>query len=428
MKGILKKLINLHPIEQTKPKSLLGEAIFLGVFFVLPYKLILSPISLGLLFLWHVMVAERKEPLKSNFNLHRDLIGFYVFFLVQVVSVIYSASLNESSERLLTQSPLLIVPLLFATVLPSQELIKKAKKIFILSCVLFCVFSFSTLFYNYVINYEHRLNYNFMQRSMYHFHFPYDVLYINVAFAFLLFDNLRIKPIFKTIITILFFLFIVASGVRIGILIFLSLSVFVTVINFKQMANLKTVILSLLLMVSAIVIINLSDYTKDKILDSFGKIGFGTERYVSEIGEKYHNITLREKLWTTSIEAINEKPIFGYGPKGAQKELNGRYIKKGFKNIIGFNSHNQYLTTLIENGFVGLFVLFSIFLVAFARSIKMKSLSNCIVVLIFAVAFLTESVLVRQKGVVFFSIVISIQIIQYAHWNKTLNKFQNNLI
>lgn len=418
-----KNPFQFNSINPTKLKSQLGEIFFLAVFIVLPFKLILSPISLGLLFVWYIVFGDKNRVLKKLPNVHWHFVVFYIFFLVQLASAMFSDSLYQNSQRLLTQSPLFIIPLLFALISPSKELIDKAKKMFILSCTLFCLYSFSTLFYNYLINYEHRLNYNFVQRSLYHFHFPYDVLYLNVAFAFLLFSNLKIKPALKPAITIIFFLFIIASGVRIGIFTFLLICMLFAVLNFKKIANLKTVFLAVLLVVSAIAVINSSTYTKDKILGTLEKAGLDTGRYVSEIGEKYHKITLREKLWFSSIEAIKEKPIFGYGAKGAQNELNKLFAKKGFDNLINLNSHNQYLTSAIETGLVGLFFLGLIFIVALVSSVKMKSLSNGIVVLIFAIAFFTESVLVRQKGVVFFSMVFSIIIIEYAHWKNAKKGF-----
>ncbi|MDY8138683.1 O-antigen ligase family protein [Aquimarina sp. 2201CG5-10] len=392
-----------------KNKSKIVEFCFFLVIAVLPFTMILSPISIGLL-LGVFLIFGDKSDLKEVLLRNKVLILITVYYFFQIISMFYSSDFGISYKRIETQIPLLIIPILFALIKLDLKQIYKAKTVFIIACVIFCIIALITLGYNLIINYEHRLNYNFVQRSMYHFHYPYDVMYINVANVFLLFGGVIKK--YKTPITLLFLCFIVLSGTRMGVFTYLLVTFIYGIRNFKKILNIQTILILLGVMALTVLLINTSQYVNDKFYDSLSKLGLNTKTYVSDIGEEYHNITLRQKLWNTSYEAFKEKEVLGYGTKTSKIILNDLYNKKGYKNLKDLNSHNQYLTTALELGFVGLLLLILILIISFKMVYRTKNLTQLLVVLVIMLAFFTESVLVRQKGVVFFSIFISLLIIE----------------
>lgn len=108
----------------------------------------------------------------------------------------------------------------------------------------------------------------------------------------------------------------------------------------------------------------------------------------------------RSILWNTSWDAIKERPFFGYG-LGKSNEI----LQKAFENKDGIglpllelnHSHNQYLTYLLELGFLGTAIL-SIALVYFVlRSRQFKN--EMFMAYLFAVGllFLSESALQTSK-------------------------------
>ena len=392
-----------------KNRAHIVDFCFFTVIAVLPFAMILSPIALGLLILAFLFFMDRLG-LREVFERDRAILFMVLYFLFITMGVFYSMDLGIGYKRISTQLPLLLVPLLFTQLKLDLVNIRRAKLVFIISCTLFCVVAFIMLGYNFVVNYEHRLNYNFVQRSMYHFHYPYDDLYLNTATIFLLFGQMNKK--YKIIVLILFFMFITLSGVRIGLFTFLLILFIYGLMNFKKYFNIKTAFGLVASFILVIVLMNTSQYVNDKFLDTLDKIGLGTKEYVSDIGENYHKMGLRNRLWSASYEVFKEKKFFGYGPNGSEPILNKMYLKKGYANLKGINSHNQYITTTLNHGLIGLFLLLSIFAIAIVKGFRVRNYQKLLVILIIMIAFSTESVLERQKGVMFFAIFLSILLIE----------------
>jgi len=107
----------------------------------------------------------------------------------------------------------------------------------------------------------------------------------------------------------------------------------------------------------------------------------------------------RATLWETSWDAIKTRPFFGYGLGQSNKVLHVSYKNE---NNIGApilelnHSHNQYLTYLLELGFVGSSILFfGLFFFLY----KTKQFRNDMMIYLFALGFLflTESALQTSK-------------------------------
>lgn len=134
----------------------------------------------------------------------------------------------------------------------------------------------------------------------------------------------------------------------------------------------------------------------------------------------------RPELWVTAISLIKHKPFIGYGI-GNQHDI---FIEENFKrgNLFeanqGFNVHNQYLQTLLGGGLIGLIILL-LFFGSIIRSQKegvcyeFSFFVGCFMI-IYGIGFITESMLMRNIGVlpiVFWCFII----------NKIKFEFQNSL-
>ena len=67
-----------------------------------------------------------------------------------------------------------------------------------------------------------------------------------------------------------------------------------------------------------------------------------------------------------------------------------------------FNAHNQYMQTMLGHGIPGLFCLLAIILLQLFEAFKRSDLLYLSFVLLFSMAGLTESMLNRNKGIMFF--------------------------
>ncbi len=122
-------------------------------------------------------------------------------------------------------------------------------------------------------------------------------------------------------------------------------------------------------------------------------------------GNDFTAIKARNAKATSSIQVIKENPLFGVGIGDAKSKLIEQYQKNGFDHGVQmqFNSHNQYLTTFIGLGIGGITILlFSIFLMIY-ESILLRNPYLFFFSIICSLFMLTESILERQSGIVFFS-------------------------
>jgi O-antigen ligase len=118
----------------------------------------------------------------------------------------------------------------------------------------------------------------------------------------------------------------------------------------------------------------------------------------------------RLAIWSSAWKAIKQRPIIGYGPGGGQKALEEVYEKENFSSGIDqtLNPHNEFLSTYLDLGVVGFSLLLAGLVYPLFLSIRMNDgLSMSFIVIIF-LFFCFESVLVRQKGIVFFSFFYSL--------------------
>ncbi|WP_158975119.1 O-antigen ligase [Cellulophaga sp. L1A9] len=108
----------------------------------------------------------------------------------------------------------------------------------------------------------------------------------------------------------------------------------------------------------------------------------------------------RAALWQISWEAIKEKPFLGHGIGSSDRVLHSTHLMKEHKVIIPEalnHSHNQYLTLLIEIGFIGCLTL-ATFILAFLFRIKLyKNITMVLFIFALSLMFLTESILQTSK-------------------------------
>jgi O-antigen ligase len=405
-------------------KDVVGFGLKLFVF-SLPFKLIYGPIAFAVLII--CCFINYKNLNYKIFDDNKLPFLLILFYLINLISLFVLGEANFSYNKIDTLLLLFLIPFIFSFLNLDRSRILNIKKVFIFSMVLFCLIALLFLVYNLIVNFEHKRDYNFIQTSMYHFHYPYDVLYINAAYTLLLFNTKIESKLFKkSLITLLFFIVIVFSGVRLGMFCFVLISVVFIIKNFKKVFNYKMAIAIVASIIFGLILVKTSRYVNDKFFDSLSKLGFNTAQYVSDIGENYHKLTLRQKLWSTAITAYEDSPnkYFGYGPQGSRTVLDKIYNTENFTLLTNMNSHNQYLTTLLNNGIFGLGFLLIILFLALYKSIKSKMSENILIIFLITISFTTESMLERQKGVIFFALFITLIYSEsnIISKNKSINK------
>ncbi|GLU43204.1 hypothetical protein Musp01_08280 [Muricauda sp. NBRC 101325] len=117
----------------------------------------------------------------------------------------------------------------------------------------------------------------------------------------------------------------------------------------------------------------------------------------------FANQNIRFLKWKYALQLASRAPVVGFGIGDAKNELIKEYETNTFNAGVlnRFNSHNQYLDTLLQSGLIGLIGLFAIFYFGyFGRSNVGKEVK--LILAVFYLSFLTESMLDRHWGIVSF--------------------------
>lgn len=122
--------------------------------------------------------------------------------------------------------------------------------------------------------------------------------------------------------------------------------------------------------------------------------------------QECHSIVQRQKVLEASGMLIADNWVTGVGIGDEKAELRNTYITRGETELAKrkLNSHNQFITTWIQSGIIGLALLIWIFFTLSYRAYKTKyNLLNLFSV-VCIISFMFESFLVRYTGVLTFSI------------------------
>jgi len=118
---------------------------------------------------------------------------------------------------------------------------------------------------------------------------------------------------------------------------------------------------------------------------------------------KWGGRSIRIEKWKNAVECWMQSPIIGVGTGDMKDELVKTYAKNDFDIAVAyrFNPHNQYLQTGVALGIFGVIVLVILLLIMFSKGWYNKDWLLMVFVVIVSSSMLTESMMERQKGLVF---------------------------
>ncbi|WP_299434142.1 O-antigen ligase family protein [uncultured Aquimarina sp.] len=119
---------------------------------------------------------------------------------------------------------------------------------------------------------------------------------------------------------------------------------------------------------------------------------------------------IRYMVYKSSFQLIEKAPFLGYGTGDVKDVLRTQNEKNNFVSIahLNYGPHSQFLYILIAFGFLGLLVFISIFFFPILESFRMKDYFALSILIVIFLSGLTESVLIRQEGIIPISLFITI--------------------
>ncbi|MCO6500418.1 MAG: O-antigen ligase family protein [Vicingus serpentipes] len=127
-------------------------------------------------------------------------------------------------------------------------------------------------------------------------------------------------------------------------------------------------------------------------------------------GFSYNSVNVRSGVWECAIDLIKEKWLTGIGPGQLQETLNNCYkrFNTSAYSSVDYNTHNEYFNVLLSTGVIGLLIFLLILLISLYQSYKKRAPLFFAFIVLISLCFLTENILDRQRGIVFFTFFISL--------------------
>lgn len=338
-------------------------------------------------------------------------ISFISFYILHAVGFIYSVNKHEAGLLMERKLSLIVFPvILFQATKFSASEIRQILLSFVFSCLTVCVLCFSKAFASYKLTQSTDAFYYHDLSKLAGMHAAYLSLYLCFSIAILLFvyyKESRSFGVFRNLIYYGGIAFLATTIIALSsraqiVLMAIGLLCYVIIRFELYTSKIKLAGGTIVLVCVFIGVILLSPRVRERFKAA---INYKGEFAMSK---KWGEQQMRFMIWDSALELIKEKPVFGTGTGDVQDELQFVYIKNErvsltyFANT-RFNAHNQFLESTIALGFIGLLIFGWGIIVAIKKAYKSKNALFFVFITLFIVSCLTESMLERQNGIVFFA-------------------------
>jgi hypothetical protein len=378
--------------------------------FTLPMFTRLNNIILGVLIALTFFQALKLKK-KPNVKLLKSCLPIFLFFGLALV-----ASLNDTEalffNHLEKYMSFLLIPLAFTYKSDKiEELIKYAFYGLLFGCIATLLICYINAFFEIIV-YKEPLSYFLRWRHLSHrfteiagTHPAYLGLFIAVSAYYLLFHLKDLSNKIKTPILLLFFFGIIQLASRVALFIFLITILAYILISIRKKIQLVVFGVLLVSFVSILFVSQGSNYFKERL--------FSIESMIQD--SRFDRLKI-------SFDIFKEHPIIGVGFQSIDDERINKYKESGFDIAAekGYNSHNQFFEYLSINGLVGVIIYLSVFVYLIVKSCRDRNYLFLFLILTFFIANLTESMMVRIKGIEYFSIFISLFLINNLKSQKNI--------
>lgn len=352
---------------------------------------------------------------EGNFNLKLKLFRqnpifslFILFYLFHVVSLLYSQNPQQGISDISQKIGLLVFPLVLGST--AYRLTKKQEIYVLLSFVISClIISLVCLGYGLyklqTFNTNEYLFYEGLTKLIFPVQPIYYAIYVCFATAILLFllgqdYGSRMKQITIIVLILYFFCYLLLLMARTAILANSIILCLGGLYYAHKRGGVKWLYgLAFTVLTTGILMIYKIDFLNERITSIIN-----SKLYFDPQENNANGLTLRLVKWECSLKGIANNPIIGVGIGDAQDFLQECYKSKNFwGHVYRFNSHNQYLQTTLGLGIIGLVILICTLTVPMHQFFKQKDYLYLWFLILITIVFVTESVLERKQGIIFYS-------------------------
>lgn len=231
----------------------------------------------------------------------------------------------------------------------------------------------------------------------------YFSMFCNLAFTVALQTPFIKRPAYRLVILLHLALFICALASQTGIVTLVTICIIWRLTHAPKKIFAFTALI--LVMAGATIVAFNFKFFNEKFISSF------KFNYTDDVtGNLQIHTSDKLEIWSAAIETIKRSLFLGHGIGDGQRALEKTYLERGMavEAADSLNPHNEFLSVFLDFGLIGLGCLVIILGAGLIESIRAKDILTVCFLVIVTLSFLTESVLQRQKGVVFFAFFYSI--------------------
>ncbi len=375
--------------------------------FSIPFSYAFNSIITGILFLYSFLWFSRKNDSFLNKKTQTFYI-FILFFIIQIIGVLYANQTNTAIKSVIRNIPFLLFPITFLNL--SEVIDKKKIKMAIYGLLVGVVIillsaqssilikiiseneSFNKLFFSYIRG-------PFIEQAIVSIHSPYFGLlavFSLISSARLMFlNNISANRFFKGMLMLYlsFSLYEISAFMSIFLLFLFFIVHIIIIVKTRKKKD------YLLLIFMTIALFSITFSFEDSSYEQRGaETIFNRLTTIINKGDE-----VRKENWESVMLTIKDHIIIGVGSDGGLKFLQQYRNINSEPFINKHNAHNQYLEIFLRYGIIGL----SIYLLLVFKLIKQAFLSKNYFfrwfMVIFLLSSITESLLQRQIGIVFFT-------------------------
>lgn len=332
---------------------------------------------------------------------------FSSLYFIYLIGMIYTDNTALGWRNLETKLTLLLFPLLFFT---GNKLNAKQRDRLVISfawsTLIVSLFSFGSAIFTLISTGEFTFAYKKLAAHI-GAHPAYFALYAGFACFIFFFKYIKnaerrsslnyIIPLLSAAYLLLFVFMLSARMIMLGMLLLIGVSILIYALRRGMfLRGLSFLTLGFVLLSGVLWTL---PTTRMRLQKAF---------LADEKQPAYRNI--RFQLWDAALDVYQKDFIIGQGTGDVQTELDKIYEQKNYTNPLGahLNLHNQYLQTLAALGVVGLLIFLNTLIIPFIIAVKRRHYLYLLFLGLFIIANLTESMLERQHGVMFFSFFLSL--------------------
>lgn len=398
-------------INLIRNRDLYGIGILLVLTVMMGYQEMISP-AIGIFILIVITEGFFFKTLRFKFN--APLILFVGLYLIYLLGLLWSDHLEIGWKLLEYKMSFFIFPILF--LFPKNGV---DYRFYLQGIVWGCILLASRfLFETYILKTD--LTFYEIARQRLNLHPTYVAIYFSSALVFLCWNLVnrkwKIHPLIAIGLCIIFSYFILLTGSFAGILflgILVALGMGYLIYRFvNRVALLVYIVIVPFGIYFALTQIKSLAYDLEIIAQLRTEIGEGKAVFLEKNKTQISGSRERVMMWYISTEIIAENPM-GVGTGDIDFHLQEKCEKYDLQVLKeqNLNPHNQFLQIGIDIGWLGILYLIGMLIIFIWKGFLFQNWFLILTVLSLLFNALFESVLQRQSGIVFYTLIISLLLV-----------------